>query len=204
MALVLIGMSNSGKTYWSKKLKEEKNYYYFSCDDYIQKKLNLSSINDLNLWLGFPYEEKYQKNSQIYLNYEEESIKKAIQIIKNNHKKKLVIDTTGSIVHLHSKYLKKLSSIATLIYLKINNQEIDQMIKLYFKNPKPLIWGKFFKQEKNKDPIQQIKEQYPKLLRYRQQIYRKFAHIVLSSFELREKNTDFFLNKIIKNFKKND
>jgi len=102
MPLAIIGMSNSGKTYWSKKLEKEKGYYYFGCDDYIQKKLNFKSMEDLNCWLGFPYEKNYQKNSQLYLQYEKEAVEMALKLIENNQNKKIVIDTTGSIVHLPS------------------------------------------------------------------------------------------------------
>jgi len=188
MALVLIGMSNSGKTYWSKKLKKEKGYQYFSCDDYIQKKLNFKSMEDLSSWLKFPYEKNYLKNSQLYLQYEKEAVEMALKLIKNNQNKKIVIDTTGSIVHLPLYYLKKLSLVSKIIYLKIEKKAIKNMINLYFNNPKTVIWGNFFKKEKNKDPIENLKQSYPKLLSFRQKRYQKFAHVTLDSFQLRNNN----------------
>jgi len=198
MPLAIIGMSNSGKTYWSKKLEKEKGYYYFGCDDYIQKKLNFKSMEDLSCWLGFPYEKNYQKNSQLYLQYEKEAVEMALKLIENNKNKKIVIDTTGSIVHLPLYYLKKISSAAKIVYLKIEKQAVKKMVDLYFNNPKPVIWGDFFKEEKDKSPIENLKESYPHLLNFRQKRYQKFAHIILDSFQIRNNNfsTDDFLKMI--------
>jgi len=204
MKIIFIGMSNSGKTYWSKKLKKEKGFLYFGCDDFIQKKLNLKSIEDLSNWLGLPHEKKYIKNSQIYLRYEEEATKTAINLLKKEENKNIVIDTTGSIVHLPLKYLQDLSRLGIIIYLKIPEKEVKKMIQLYFTHPKPVIWGNFFKKKKDDhNPIEKIKKSYPQLLSYRQKVYQKFAHLVLDCLQLRNSNytSDDFLEIIKKNAK---
>jgi hypothetical protein len=82
----------------------------------------------------------------------------ALKLIENSQNKKIVVDTTGSIVHLPLYYLKKLSSVAKIVYLKIEKQAVKKMIDLYFNNPKPVIWGNFFKEEKTKVQLKILKK----------------------------------------------
>ena len=72
------------------------------------------------------------------------------------------------------------------------------MIDLYLKNPKLVILRIFFKEEKDKSPIENLKESYPRLLNFRQKRYQRFAHITLDSFQIRNNNfsTDDFLKMI--------
>jgi len=63
----LIGMSGSGKTYWSKKMAG-KGFKHICCDDLISKELtlysakkNLKSIDKVAEWLGQPYKTNYAK-----------------------------------------------------------------------------------------------------------------------------------------------
>ncbi|MBD3202988.1 hypothetical protein GF327_01730, partial [Candidatus Woesearchaeota archaeon] len=69
MIISMIGMSNSGKTYWSKKLEKKYNFQRYTCDDIIRKKLKkilkkqgFSGIKDVSEWMGQPYEKRYEKN----------------------------------------------------------------------------------------------------------------------------------------------
>ena len=75
MKLSIIGMSGSGKSYWSKKLQEEKGFKRFCCDDIIEQKLShelkkfgYSGLHDVGKWMGQPFDPQYVKRSKnIYI-----------------------------------------------------------------------------------------------------------------------------------------
>ena len=185
MRISLIGMSNVGKTYWSKKL-EVKGFHRLGCDDIIEQKLEkelkkqgYSGINDVAKWLGQPYEERYYKNSQKYLFFEKQAVITIIQKIKtyyNNHEK-LVVDTTGSVIYLEKEIIDKLKKHTIMVYLDTPSSVQKKMFVSYIQNPKPVIWGDNFNKQKEQSNLQALKINYPKLLAYRTLKYKQYADI---------------------------
>lgn len=198
MILFLMGMSNSGKTYWSKKL-EAVGFERLSCDDFIEKKLkkelkdlNLSGIDGVAKWLGQPFERQYPKTSRKYLRFEKESliwiIKKLKTLKKQSYHHNIVIDTTGSAIYTGEQILEKLRKLSIIVYLETPASVIKKMCKLYFQNPKPVIWGESFNRLEGETPMEALKRCYPHLLDYRRKKYQKYAHITLDYFLLRRPN----------------
>lgn len=202
MIISLIGMSNSGKTYWSKKL-ESAGFIRFSCDDYIEdklskelKKLGYSGISDVSKWMGQPYEKQYPQASKKYLNFEVESLNEIIRKLeKGNIGKDMVIDTTGSVIYTGDKIMKDLARLSTIIYLDTPPEVRQKMCQLYFQNPKPVIWGDSFKKVNGERDVETLKICYPNLLEYRSKKYKKYARATLDYFLLRKQDitvNDFF------------
>lgn len=195
MKITIIGMSNSGKTYWSKKL-EKIGFVCFCCDEIIERKLGsklkrlgFSGIEDIAKWLGQPYEEKYQKNSKIYLKYEKEAMEEIIQKIKKIPKRrKLVVDSTGSLIYLSKEIIKKLKKLTSIVYLDTPQSLQKQMYESYLKNPKPVIWGSGFVMKNSQTWRESLVENYPKLLAFRTREYKKWADITADYYLLRSKN----------------
>src|ERR1039457_799049 len=107
MKISLIGMSGSGKSYWSKQL-EKKGFKRFGCDDMIEKKLHidlnrlgLNGIHDVAKWMGYPYEKKYKTANKKYLDLEKQIMREILYFLKNEAKtdENIVIDTTGSVIY---------------------------------------------------------------------------------------------------------
>ena len=79
LVLSLIGMSNIGKTYWSKKFSGI-GFGHFNCDDLIEAQLGLK---DVSHWLGQPYDEMFSVNQQKYLALEKDIMENILTRIKN-------------------------------------------------------------------------------------------------------------------------
>lgn len=193
MIISLIGMSNAGKTYWSKKL-EAGGFTRFSCDDIIEKKLEkelkklgFSGINDIAKWMGQPYETQYPQTSKKYLEFEKESLEEIIKILEGKPvHENIVIDTTGSVIYAGNGIMKQLRRLSKIVYLDIPESVKRQMRELYFQNPKPVIWGGSFKKAEDESDIEALKRCYPHLLEYRTNRYKEVAHLKLDYFLIRK------------------
>lgn len=170
MILSLIGMSNTGKSYWAKKLEVEQGLTRFCCDDLIAEELtellsvvNVRDMNAFAAWLGNPHEFGYEERERAYLDCEGKALLRAMeqaQLYAN-----AVIDTTGSVIYLPESIQKKLGQISTIVYLETISQQIAEMIEKFHAHPKPLIWGQH--------------RLYPELLSWRQGRYQKLAMITI-------------------------
>jgi shikimate kinase len=206
MKISLIGMSNVGKTYWSKKLKEA-GFNVFFCDELIEEKLGrelkkqgYSGISDVSKWMGQPFEERYKKNSSRYLEIEKMVMNEIIDVLEKSKDRDIAVDTTGSIIYIGQVILKKLKKRTKIIYLEAPSQVKEEMLRAYLDNPKPVYWGKSYKKKRNEDILNAVKRCYPLLLEYRSREYEKHADITLDYFKLREKwlGADEFI-RMIKN-----
>lgn len=195
MIISLIGMSNSGKTYWAKKL-ETIGFLRLSCDDYIEKKLDkelktmgYSGIHDVSKWMGQPYEEKYLQTSKKYLDFEIESLCEIIRKLKSGSiGQNIVVDTTGSVIYTGDKIMEELARLSKILYLDTPPEIKKKMYEIYFRNPKPVIWGDSFKRTNGESDLEVLKICYPNLLEFRSNKYKKYANITLNYFLLRKRN----------------
>lgn len=203
MIISLIGMSGVGKTYWSKKL-EKIGWIRFSVDDLIEKKLEkelkssgFAGIADVAKWMEQPFEKHYSQRSQIYLQFEKESMENIFEKIKRiSDNKNVVIDTTGSVIYTGIKIMLTLSRLSKIINLSIPKSVQEKMYQLYLEEPKPVIWGDVFKKTDGESDLEALSLYYPKLLQYRLRLYKKYTHIELNYFELRRHG--FTVNDFLK------
>src|SRR5258708_4675141 len=99
MKISLIGMSGSGKTYWSKKL-EKKGFKRYCCDDLIEKRLHdelkrlgyAGGITEIAQWMGQPFQENYTQASKKYITFEDEVMREIINDIEERFNEDIVID----------------------------------------------------------------------------------------------------------------
>lgn len=185
LVLSLIGMSNIGKTYWSKKLAK-LNFQHFNCDSFIEAKLapflrvhGYCGIEGVSRWMGQPYDKRFPKNQQKYLNFEKEAIENILTKLKNIKKYNVAIDTTGSVVHLSHQLCKKIKKNSLVIYLKATNQMREGMFKRYIKDPKPVVFKNIFSPRKGETDRQALRRCYPKLLTKRSKLYTKYADVII-------------------------
>lgn len=208
LRLTLVGMSNIGKTYWSRKLRRS-DFWHICCDDLIEaklepdlKELGYSGIADVSKWLGQPYDERFIQNQEKYLAHEIATMK---EIIENPDKSQnYVIDTTGSVIYTGEQICQQLKDNSFVVYIKETPEMLDRMLSNYLKNPKPVLWGDSYRETGSPDQksqernYQSIKESYPKLLEYRSGKYDDLADLVLNYHDL---NKDFssqdFLDHLI-------
>lgn len=205
----LIGMSNSGKSFWSKRL-EEFGFARLSSDDYIEeklgqelKKLGYSGIADVSKWLGQPYDERHKKNSERYLRFEIESLKEFMTKLNKEWKdQNVVIDATGSAIYTGKDLLNKLKKSSMIIYLDTPLSVQEQMYLSYIENPKPVLWRQSYQKKDGESDMDALKRCYPELLSYRTRLYKQYADITLNYYLLRSKNfsVENFINIASGNF----
>lgn len=191
MKLTFIGMSGAGKTYWAKKL-ERKGFARYSADDFIETKLaqelkqyGYSGIHDMAQWMGHPYDERYPARSKRYLELERKVMLEIIRMLKHNSED-TVVDTTGSIVYLNQEILEELSQISKVVYFTTPVSQ-RQMYIQFLADPKPVIWGNQFNRRADETPEQALARCYPRLLQYRIDLYKKYAHFTLEFDRIRNK-----------------
>lgn len=188
-------MSGVGKSARSTEL-EKLGFKKYCCDDLIEKYLSpelkilgYAGINDVSRWMGQPYDQRYKKNSQRYLELEAKSLKDSLAEINNlSDKINVVIDTTGSVVYLPKKILKDLKKLTKIVYLEAPIGMMEKMIKKYITDPKPILWGNLYQPRAGEEKYETLKKCYPKLLKYRTNLYEKLSDIKIDYFTRKKKN----------------
>lgn len=187
MVITFIGMSGSGKTTFSKRLRK-KGFIYYGCDDRIEEKLveelrahGYSGIEGLAKWMGMPSDPQYADNSERYLVLEHEVMIEILNALReiDTEKQNIVIDTTGSVIYQKIHIIEELQKISTVLLIDTPDNVIDDMLKVFLKSPKPIYWGNNFEKKAGESFQETISRCYPELLRYRRSLYRKHAHKIL-------------------------
>lgn len=183
MVISLIGMSGSGKTYWSGKL-EQKGFKRICCDDLIEEKLfqelkscGQAGLRDVARWMGQPFDKRYPETSKKYIECERQVMDEILAGI--NSEQNSVIDTTGSVIYLNKEILDKLAKATWVIYLETPEKYQKIMYKLYLDDPKPVYWGKSFSRREGETNMEALARCYPNLLALRIRQYGKLADITL-------------------------
>ncbi len=187
LKIALIGMSNIGKSHWTRQIVSKHGFSSYEVDQNIQKNLSLPTISDAAKWMGHPYEDGYLEKADQYLRLEEKLTLGGAQLEKNT-----VLDTTGSVAHLKNGTLNDLKINYLIVYIKAMQENVELLISRFEQSPKPLIWGGFYKQKPNLTPRQNLIACYPALLRSRETLYDQLSDITLSVSDLgTTDNTDF-------------
>lgn len=205
LVISFIGMSNIGKTYWSKKFNTI-GFNHWCCDELIQEKLTpyfaqkkCSNIVDVSQWMGQPYDKRFAINQQKYLSFEKEVLESILIQIKNNKTNNTVIDTTGSVVHTGRDLCLKLKQNSLIIYIKASENMKEEMFKKYIKEPKPVVFENIFVKKKNETNIDALERCYKKLLNLREKYYSKYADIIIPSKNIKHSmNASQFISLIEK------
>lgn len=204
LVMSLIGMSNIGKSHWSKKLASESGFHYLSCDDVIEMKLapalqelGYSGIADISRWMGQPYDERFVKNQRQYLSYEQEAMEDFFDQLRQGLSKNCVIDTTGSVVHTGEHVRDKLRVHSLVVFIEATESMKDEMFRRYIAEPKPVVFGDFFTQRQDETQSQALERSYRTLLDARSSLYNECADVILPypSIE-KDMSTDRFISLV--------
>jgi len=146
LRLALIGMSGTGKTFWTKKLAES-GVPATSCDDRIEQMLaprlaagGYSGINGVAAWMGWPDKPGYGPRESDYLAEEIHTLDEVLTELEKHREKSLVLDTTGSVIYTGNNLLMRLRRQMTIVYLAASPQEQQLLIERYLNDPKPVLW----------------------------------------------------------------
>ena len=200
--LALIGMSGAGKSYWSKKM-EENGYRRYNCDEMIAERLGSkirgkgSTTLKLAKWMGQPFSEGYIKAEKIYLELEEAVIEDICDELEQSHQinEPVVVDTTGSLIYLKKKLLKRLRSLTKLVYLSLHEEKHEELFENFINDPKPVIWEGKFNPQKGESIQNALRRCYKNLLSFRNERYITIAdYLVDYSFH---QNPDLEVDELL-------
>ncbi|MFA5041037.1 MAG: hypothetical protein WC464_05340 [Bdellovibrionales bacterium] len=186
MRISLIGMSNIGKSYCSKRLAAGYGFKHIDCDALIEKKISAElaeggyrGTTGMAKWMGFPSDPQYEKSSRRYITSEKEVMKEALASLPDDPLP-VVIDTTGSVIYTGSDVLDDLRAKTRVIYFEASEGHTDGLFKSYINHhPKPVIWGDSYKPLAGEAPRQTLQRCYPELLHDRARRYKEIAHVTI-------------------------
>ncbi len=170
LKIAVIGMSNIGKSYWTERLQDYLKVPGIEIDAQIQNKLAVDTLTDSAKWMGQPGSARYEENARRYLEIENAATLDAIATPGN-----LIIDTTGSVVHLDAETLAQLKYETLIVYLSADPQSEQTLIERYREVPKPLIWDGLHSDPHAMDRTQD----YRRLLRARAKMYAQLADVTI-------------------------
>ncbi len=204
MNIALIGMSGTGKSYWSQKLADA-GFRRFGCDNIIAQRLiveaGLPADEPFNMgeWMGMPYEEKYTGRAQNYLEHEIHVMHEVLSSLNAPAPEPhTVIDTTGSVIYTSPAILTELRRQTRVVYLAITPAVHETMLQAYLSNPAPVLWGDLYQPLPGEEPQATFTRCYPQLLAYREKLYREISHVVIP-YEIHH-NPDLTVEEFLKNF----
>ena len=189
LRIALIGMSNIGKSHWANQISSRHGFKTFEVDMAIQAQLNLNSIGEAANWMGHPYGEGYQEKAKQYLGIEGKQTLRASSLPGN-----IVLDTTGSVIHLSEPVRKQIHENYLIVYLEANEENIKTLITRFSTSPKPLIWGKYYTEIENASPAESLIKSYPELLKARVEKYENMADVTINIAALKASDDVDFLN----------
>lgn len=198
MHLLLIGMSNIGKSHWSKKLADQAGYTRLECDALVEaklepelKRLGYMGITDVARWMGQPYEPQYSETSQKYMACETAVMQEIVELLRKAPTScRYVVDTTGSVIYIDKKILEDLKALTRVIYFEASAAHVNEMFQRYIAKPKPVIWDHQYQPSPQESSEESLKRCYPQLLKSRAVQYSLLADITLPFEEHKKPEAD--------------
>jgi shikimate kinase len=193
MRIALVGMSGSGKSFWSKRLSRS-SFRCFCCDDLIAARLfpqarkRDGSIAAVGRWMGFPFEPPYKEHEAAYLACEMAVMAELLDTFGSRGEglaEDIVVDTTGSVIYTGEETLMKLRRHTTVVHLATPLEIQKKMLEAYVKQPRPVLWRDRFIRRPDETNAQAMARCYPELLASREGQYEKLAHVTISYYRHR-------------------
>jgi hypothetical protein len=200
--LALVGMSGSGKSFWTKKLAAAGRRSV-CCDDLIEQRLaprlaagGYSGINGVAAWMGWPNSVTYGQREAEYLAEEigvmDEFLnnleKETSGLGKDSSATPIVLDTTGSVIYAQNNILMRLRRQMTVVHLANTEDEQRMLVERYLNDPKPVLWRGTFHLKDQETPRETVARCYPLLIAARRKSYETLAHCAVQVSELRAKH----------------
>ncbi len=187
MRIALIGMSGTGKSYWSHRLART-GFERLGCDDHIgreltrQLELGDASIETIGQWMGFPYDGGFAEREARYLELEHRVLSGFLNTLDQRHNPdapSFVIDTTGSVIYLADPLLERLRRAAVVVYLAAAPDKRQQLLSAYRNNPRPVVWQGHYRRNPGENATAALARCYMQLLADRDGRYRRWAHLTV-------------------------
>lgn len=196
LKLSFIGMSGTGKTYWSRKLAAA-GFRAIRVDDRIEEKLapelaagGHCGIGGVAAWMGWPDRAGYAARAEKYFQCEVEVMRAALDEIERTEAEGIVLDTTGSVVYAGDEICRRLQKLTRVVYIEASPAEEAALIARYLADRKPVLWGEQFAAHEGESAEAAIARCYPKLIAQRRSLYERYAHRRIPMSSLRGAGLD--------------
>jgi len=184
--LSLIGMSGSGKSYWSRKLAG-RGFRRFCCDDLIAARLAPELVQSdgstltVGEWLDFPYQPHYREREALYLAHEVAVLTEILDHcdVWGDREGNVVVDTTGSVVYTGEELLARLRRCTAVVHLATPAGVRERMLAAYLAKLRPVLWRGVFERQVGETAEQALARCYPVLLTSRERLYAQCAHVTI-------------------------
>ena len=183
LRLAFVGMSNAGKSYRSRVLRNEEDFLWYQVDEAIQKALGFEKMGEISSWLGMPTNDTYLEREVEYLQLENRFTKEAAM---QTGGKNFVFDTTGSVVHLEPETIGVLKTNCLVVHFDVGENSLEVMLEKFKREPKPVAWCGHFIIETGESEQEAFERSYSALLQKRLAMYRALAHINIPVAEIRD------------------
>jgi hypothetical protein len=192
LRLALVGMSGTGKTFWTRKLAAA-GWRTVSCDDLIEKRLEprlaaggYAGINGVAAWMGWPDSPTYAQREAEYLAEEIAVLDEFLSELETGEGgAPTVLDTTGSVIYAQNNILMRLRRQMTVVHLASTEREQQLLVERYLNDPKPVLWRGTFHVKDQESPRQTVARCYPMLIEVRRKSYETLAHCSVQVSKLR-------------------
>ncbi|MFZ2447041.1 MAG: hypothetical protein WAW37_11840 [Syntrophobacteraceae bacterium] len=188
MRISLIGMSGSGKSYWSSMLAES-GFKRYCCDDLIAEKLSSElkrrdgKVLTLGEWMGFPFEPGYVEREAAYLAREKAVLSEVLGRLEEDGRaggrENVVVDTTGSVIYTGGVLLKRLKALTIVAHFTSPPSARDEMLREYAASPRPVLWRGLFSMKTGESEGEALARCYEVLLESRERLYRELADVAI-------------------------
>lgn len=185
MHVALIGMSGTGKSYWSDCLAAT-GFTRIGCDDLIGRRLAAAldlpgeSLAAIGRWMGFPHQTGFHQRQALYLELERQVLNEILDRLEAPPQPgngDVVVDTTGSVVYAGPSIQQRLREAARVVYLTLNAAQQRRAREAYLARPRPVVWQGFYRKRSGESHTATLRRCYAALLRDRHRRYREWAHL---------------------------
>lgn len=188
MVITLVGMSNTGKTHWSRRMREV-GFEHVHCDFLIERCLvselgERSGIEAVSEWLGQPYEERFDRNQTKYLEAERKVMRrvvKGLDCLEGN----TVIDTTGSVIYTGGDVKGSLKKRTLVVYIRADEAFRERALARYIERPKPVLWMDNFERKGRETKEEALRRCYPLMLAEREARYERWGEVTIDYEEVK-------------------
>ena len=184
LRIAFVGMSDVGKSYRSKVLRDQSGFDWYQVDKEIIKSLGFSGMEEIAEWLGLSDSSTYEVRERAYLDSEAKHTKVDFLDTDRN----LVFDTTGSVIYLEKPTTQWLQENCLIVNLEAGEKYINTMIQKFFEQPKPVVWNGMYVQKRGETQKETLERCFPVLLRDRLKKYRALAHVNVPATDLYDKS----------------
>lgn len=193
MRISLIGMAGTGKSYWSKELAR-CGFKRYGCDDLIARRLRrhlagpdgkAAAMGD---WMGLPWDTHYPEREARYLDCEKKVLAGVLDALETGlqkGKQGVVVDTTGSVIHVGEALLGRLKRLTTIVHLATPARAKGGMLEAYLETPGPVLWMGTYRKRPGETDREALIRCYGILLSRRERLYGRMADVTIGFAERR-------------------